>query len=217
MSRWNKYNLIDFIPFGLVQDHFFNKNQLCITSKGDIIYSLNLPVEAYLVKDRDEEIRFKQDKVISFKKHYTIFSTGFSKEFLDANRLQLIPLKILKITFQKKNKLIFYEPIEPLPEGIIGSWLCITKEFINQLDGIYFLHIKNKKVKDIHYNEIGFIKDYIETGAHGILIIELTLKGYVHKEIMVPFIDEFCYFVYVNNTKEIDSLIVKDWEYFLDT
>ncbi len=214
--RWNKYSLIDYIPFGFVQDHFFNKNQLHITTKGNILNTLKLPVDVFLVKILDENIRFKQEKVIQYKKHYNIFYTGFSKEFLDTYKFQMIPLKIFKIIFQKRSQVLCYETMEPLPEGIIGSWLCINKEIMNQIDDLYFLHIKEKLVKDKNLNDIGFVKDYMETGAHGILVIELTLPKYLHKEIFVPFVDEYCKLIYSNN-KEIHYLEIEHWEYFLDT
>lgn len=213
---WNKDKLIDYIPFGFVQDCFLNKNQLLITSKGNIIHILSLPADVYLVKILEKDIRYRNEKIIRYNQHYNIFYSGFTKEFLDSNRFQIIPIKILNIVFQRKKNLIYYETMEPLPEDIIGSLLCVNKNLLDQQDDLYFLHIKDKLVKDKDLNQIGIIKDYIETGAHGVLVIKLTLPEFHQKEIFVPFIDEFCNIVYSHN-KEIHYVIIDRWEFFLDT
>ena len=212
----NKKELINYLPIAYIQDYYKNHNYLKLTSKGDVIYNLDLPIDVYLVQLKSYRANFKikREKEISQQKHYFLSYTGFTKDVLENLKFAIIPITLKELITRKKSLIVFFETIQPLPEDIIGSWICINKDKIKK-DDIYFFDIKEKIVVDEKQNPIGKVSDYLETGAHGILIVELIETK---KEIFIPFVDEYCKVHFIDKlNKEIDFIEVKDWYYFLDT
>jgi ribosomal 30S subunit maturation factor RimM len=211
-----KKDLLDYIPFAIIQDYFYNRNYFQITSKGDFLnqFTVNLDVLIVQILSPERNFKIKRLKEISFKKHYEIFYKGFTEDLIESYKFNFIPIKIKEKIKRKNSYIIFFESNNPIPDDIIGSWLCIKKESIKQKGELFFFDIKGKMVKDEFHRPIGNIIDYLETGAHGILIIELDDK----KQIFVPFIQEYCEIFYKKeNSNEVDYIQVKNWEYFLET
>ncbi len=211
---------MDYIPFAIIQDYYVQKNYLKLTIKGNIIQDIITPIDLIIVQILSKDINTYK-KPFNIKKNFRLSNfdlsyEGFSKEFIDFHKLNIIDIKVLEIIFRKKNILLFFSSTTPIPEDIIGSWVCIHKKFLETNNNLYFYHIKDKTAKNQFNEEIGKIKGYLETSAHGILIIQLNQN--TNQEIFVPFIDEFCEIVYTDkDKKQIDFIKIKNWEYFLDT
>lgn len=213
----DKKELSNYLPIAFIQDYFENHNYLKITSKGDIIYNLDFPIDVLLVQIKSYRANFKikREKEISHQKHYFLSYTGFSPEIIENLKFNIIPITLKELITRKKSLIVFFETKEPLWEDIIGSWICINKAKIKEDRDIYFFDIKEKIVVDDKQNPIGKVSDYIETGAHGILVIELKET---QKLIYIPFVDEYCRIHFIDKSlREIDFIEVKDWQYFLDT
>jgi ribosomal 30S subunit maturation factor RimM len=213
----NKKELINYLPIAFIQDYFETRNYIKLTTKGDVIYSLDFPVDVWLVQIKSFRANFKikREKEISHQKHYFLSYTGFTPEIIENLKFNIIPITLKELITRKKSLIVFFETMEPLREDIIGSWICINKDKIKKDRDIYFFDIKEKIVVDEKQNPIGKVSDYLETGAHGILVVELKET---QKIIYIPFVDEYCRIHYTGKSiREIDFIELKDWQYFLDT
>lgn len=66
-----------------------------------------------------------------------------------------------------------YRPVEP-----VGAWLCIDRRLLEKGDGLYFYRIKGLPVRrSPGAEDLAVIVDYMETGAHGILIVRRQDNG----------------------------------------
>ncbi|MCS7205529.1 MAG: PRC-barrel domain-containing protein [Leptospiraceae bacterium] len=210
----SKIGLESLIPIGFIQDFFVNKNELIVSTKGDSLQEIEIPFDAFVVQllGKGRNFKTKQEKK---NIQYDVSSEGFIRTS-QLLKYRIFKIRILERVIRKKRMGLFIEFYEPLPDTIIGSWVCIPIQVLEQKDELYFFKIKNKEVYDTKGNLIGNVFDYMETSAHGILEIRL-IPQLKKKNILVPFVDEFCQIVFHEDTKGVSKIIIKDWEYFLET
>jgi ribosomal 30S subunit maturation factor RimM len=76
-----------------------------------------------------------------------------------------------------------FEPSDPA-----GAWLCIDRRLLDQNDGLYFYRLKGMPVRRSHDGEtVAVVYDYMETAAHGILIVRRVDSG---EDVYLPLHDE---------------------------
>ena len=81
---------------------------------------------------------------------------------------------------QKGRVFLQGEGLAELPEI---SWLCIDRKYLENGTDLYFFQIKDCDVKDREGGPVlGHLRDYFETGAHGIFSIEME-SG---EEVLIP-------------------------------
>lgn len=194
-----KDTFLNLIPIGKVKRIYFKKNLILLRNFGNILEELPLPFSAYLVIE--EQNSKKIDEIIIISKNH--LSTVFK-------------IKILDIFYKYKYYSLFYEMFDPFT--IYENFLfCIEEEVLKNSTTFYYYHLKDKEVYDSKNQIIGRVKNYMESSAHGILIIQLEIPP--NKEIFIPFVEEYCKieFLKTEAIKKIDKIVVFNWEYFLET
>ena len=86
-------------------------------------------------------------------------------------------------------------------EEIIGSWICFPKELLKDQKDLFVFQLIGMKIF-CNKEEVGTVQDYFETGAHGVLTIEM--KDGI--EVMVPYVDEFVFVDLAGGKITIDRL-----------
>ncbi|MFN3604735.1 MAG: hypothetical protein ACK4UJ_08505 [Leptonema sp. (in: bacteria)] len=186
------------LPLGAIRQIQFKKNQILLVPFGNLLEEILLPFDAYKIESENPKKKFRDAIEISKK---------------DLNSIP--KLKILEVYSKNKYKILFYETMEPLM-SLSPSLLYVEEKYIANSSELYFYHLKDQKAFDNQNIYLGKVKDYLETSAHGILIIQL--EEYNQKEIFVPFIDTYCKIEFKETKpKKIDKIIVYDWKYFLET
>ncbi len=103
----------------------------------------------------------------------------------------LFPARVLGLRLVKGGALLDLASADggTFADSLAGCWLCIPRSLLEADDGIYRFQLIGLDVREQGDGEpVGTIKDYFETGAHGILTIRMLNDN---AEVLVPFIDEF--------------------------
>ena len=120
------------------------------------------------------------------------------KGLLTDGELRPARLKSRKVTGNKGMVVVEPQSGGPLDAGM---WICIEKRLLEATQGIYLYQIIGIPVYCAGIDR-GVIKDYFETGAHGVLVVKAS-DGH---EIMVPYVDEFVRVDLANQRAEIEAL-----------
>lgn len=76
----------------------------------------------------------------------------------------------------------------PAEELVVGAWLCVPAAELTKRTDLYVFELRAMGVRQAKDGpDVGAVLGYIETGAHGVLVVEHPQHG----ELMIPFIDEF--------------------------
>lgn len=190
-----------YFPIASIRKIKREKNQIIIKPFGDILKTIKTPFEVLII---DNSNNIKQN-------YNTILEINQKNSFLLNNKI-----RVLEIFFQKKYYTLFYEVYDYFDISL-NSIIYLENLYIENSNEFFFYHLKDAKVYNENNLLIGQIIDYLESSAHGILIIQLENYKFSKKEIFVPFVDKYCKIEHTNNTKKIEKVIVYNWEYFLET
>lgn len=195
-EKTNKY-----FPIASIKKIKREKNQILAKPFGDILKIIETPFEVLIIDDND-----------SNKNNYnTILEINEKISLLSKQKI-----RVLEVFPRSKYYTFFYEAFDYFDISL-NSRIYLSDVYIENSNEIFFYHLKDKKVYDENDILIGKINDYLESSAQGVLIIRLENRKFSKKEIFVPLVDQFCKIVYTKDKKNIEKVIVHNWEYFLET
>lgn len=119
---------------------------------------------------------------------------------------KFIPVTLEKVKISGSRARI--QLLQPIPDDLQGYWLCVRSSQLQKNQNEFFVYeIMGLPVfKEISGDRIGTVIEYQQTGAHGIIEIELSDK----KLIMVPMLSRFVEF-----TKNKSGLLIESLDDFI--
>lgn len=163
---------VQALAIARVKEFLSSDSLLICTAHGSALAELEPPFEAQLF--------FPAHKAVSGS--FDDLSPSFDGP--GAGRFQ--PVGVTEIR-QRKHEVVvriqLFQPTDP-----VGAWLCIDRRLLEKTGELYFYKIKGLPVRRTPGGEtVAVISDYMETSAHGILIVRREDNG---ESLYLPLHDE---------------------------